>query len=116
MNRFKQIDILRAAAVFLVLGRHMAPCPADSNVFLGSVTRIWAQGGWIGVDLFFVLSGFLVSGLLFREHEKFRTLRLGHFFDQAGLQKLPALLGADWVYRRCPVVASSTRAFARSGG
>jgi peptidoglycan/LPS O-acetylase OafA/YrhL len=89
MNRFKQIDILRAIAVFLVLGRHMAPCPPDSSGFLNHVTIIWAQGGWIGVDLFFVLSGFLVSGLLFREHEKFHELHIGHFLIRRGFKIYP---------------------------
>ncbi len=79
MNRFKQIDILRAVAVFLVLGRHMTPCPAETSGFLNYLTAVWAQGGWIGVDLFFVLSGFLVSGLLFREYEKFHELHIGRF-------------------------------------
>ena len=89
MNRFKQIDILRAIAVFLVLGRHMTSCPSDSSGFLHQVTRIWAQGGWIGVDLFFVLSGFLVSGLLFREHEKFQELHIGHFLIRRGFKIYP---------------------------
>ena len=89
MNRFKQIDILRAIAVFLVLGRHMEPCPPDSSGFLNHFTRIWAQGGWIGVDLFFVLSGFLVSGLLFREHEKFHELHIRHFLIRRGFKIYP---------------------------
>jgi len=89
MNRFKQIDILRAIAVFLVLGRHLEPCPPESSVFLNHITRIWAEGGWIGVDLFFVLSGFLVSGLLFREHEKYHELHIGHFLIRRGLKIYP---------------------------
>ncbi|MEM7353410.1 MAG: acyltransferase, partial [Acidobacteriota bacterium] len=64
MHRFQQIDILRAVAVLLVLGRHMTPCPPEVSPLLHQVTQAWFRGGWIGVDLFFVLSGFLVSGLL----------------------------------------------------
>ena len=89
MNRFKQIDILRALAVFLVLGRHLLPCPAAISPFLNQITRIWIQGGWIGVDLFFVLSGFLVSGLLFREFEKHHQLRIGNFLIRRGFKIYP---------------------------
>jgi peptidoglycan/LPS O-acetylase OafA/YrhL len=49
------LDVLRAMAVFFVMCTH---CPAIQP--LGKM-------GWIGVDLFFVLSGFLISGLLFSE-------------------------------------------------
>lgn len=97
MNRFKQIDILRALAIFLVLGRHMNPCPTDVNPFLHYLTAIWCQGGWIGVDLFFVLSGFLVSGLLFREYEKYRELRIWDFLIRRGFKIYPsfwAFIGA----------------------
>jgi len=89
MNRFKQIDILRAFAVFLVLGRHMKPCPPECHGWFYQISRIWVQGGWVGVDLFFVLSGFLVSGLLFREYEKYHELRLGRFLIRRGFKIYP---------------------------
>jgi peptidoglycan/LPS O-acetylase OafA/YrhL len=89
MNRFKQIDILRAIAVFLVLGRHMVPCPSNSSVCLRHLTQIWNRGGWIGVDLFFVLSGFLVSGLLFREYEKHGRLQIWSFLIRRGFKIYP---------------------------
>ena len=54
--------------ILLVLSRH-----ADSLPILSRI-------GWIGVDLFFVLSGFLVSGLLFDEHLQTGSFRPGPFF------------------------------------
>ncbi len=89
MNRFKQIDILRALAVLLVMGRHLTPCPAEASHLLHQATRVWFQGGWVGVDLFFVLSGFLVSGLLFREYEKHRELHIGNFLIRRGFKIYP---------------------------
>ena len=51
----------------------------------------WLQhGGWVGVDIFFVLSGFLVSGLLFREYQVHQSLRIGRFLVRRGLKIYPA--------------------------
>lgn len=58
--------MLRAVAVLLVLGRHIEVCPASTSPLGFALTATWQRGGWAGVDLFFVLSGFLVSGLVFR--------------------------------------------------
>jgi peptidoglycan/LPS O-acetylase OafA/YrhL len=80
MARSKILDILRAVAVIAVLGRHMEICPQDTNRYLNNLTYIWQQGGWVGVDLFFVLSGFLISGLLFREHQKHGYISFKRFF------------------------------------
>jgi peptidoglycan/LPS O-acetylase OafA/YrhL len=46
--------------------------------------------GWAGVDLFFVLSGFLISGLLFRELKVTGTLDLKRFLIRRGLKIYPA--------------------------
>jgi peptidoglycan/LPS O-acetylase OafA/YrhL len=90
MRRSKQIDVLRAVAVFLVLGRHMPPCPIDAGRPLHVIATTWARGGWIGVDLFFVLSGFLVSHLLFRERATFDRIDVGRFLIRRGLKIYPA--------------------------
>lgn len=82
-ERNKAIDVLRAVAVILVLGRH-ARFPTTT------ITDIWHRGGWIGVDLFFVLSGFLVSGLLFREFQKTGSIRWTAFVARRGFKIYPA--------------------------
>jgi peptidoglycan/LPS O-acetylase OafA/YrhL len=94
-QRLISLDILRAVAVILVLGRHMNYLPiypadlAQMNLAF-SAAQVWSRGGWIGVDLFFVLSGFLVSSLLFREHKRYGRIRFGHFVLRRGLKIYPA--------------------------
>jgi peptidoglycan/LPS O-acetylase OafA/YrhL len=56
------LDLLRLLAVVLVLGRHLNLPKNPSPLLIA-----WNRGGWVGVDLFFVLSGFLISGLLFTD-------------------------------------------------
>ncbi len=83
MERNKPIDVLRAVAVILVLGRH-------ANFPISTLTDIWHRGGWVGVDLFFVLSGFLVSGLLFREFQKTGSIGWTRFVVRRGFKIYPA--------------------------
>jgi peptidoglycan/LPS O-acetylase OafA/YrhL len=47
-------------------------------------------GGYIGVDVFFVISGFLITGLLWREVAGAGTVRLGHFYGARARRLLPA--------------------------
>ena len=88
-QRNAALDTLRGVAVLLVLVRHMA-VPADLPAWLGVPLHALQRGGWAGVDLFFVLSGFLVSGLLFREWTKCGELRAGRFLIRRGFKIYPA--------------------------
>jgi peptidoglycan/LPS O-acetylase OafA/YrhL len=76
-TRLRELDFLRGIAILLVLLNHIP---------LFAFTR---RMGWIGVDLFFVLSGFLVSGLLFKEHARFGNVRPGLFLIRRGLKIYP---------------------------
>jgi peptidoglycan/LPS O-acetylase OafA/YrhL len=82
--------VLRAVAILLVLGRHMEPCSSDQAYPVSLVMGLWGRCGWIGVDLFFVLSGFLVSGLLFREYKRYGEIDYCRFFVRRGLKIYPA--------------------------
>lgn len=68
---------MRGIAITLVLFRHQ---------FLFSFTE---KMGWIGVDLFFVLSGFLVSGLLFKEYLRFGYIQPKRFLIRRGFKIYP---------------------------
>ena len=78
------LDLLRLFAVVLVLGRHLS-LPTKSGIFLDA----WRTGGWVGVDLFFVLSGFLISGLLFREYQQQGRIHLKRFLVRRGFKIYP---------------------------
>jgi peptidoglycan/LPS O-acetylase OafA/YrhL len=78
VNYIPSLDGIRGAAVLLVLLYH-ARVPG----FLG---------GLIGVDLFFVLSGYLITSLLIDEHAKSGTIALGRFWARRACRILPALV------------------------
>jgi len=77
-GRSNVLDALRAVAILLVLGRH------------AEVSELWTRIGWCGVDLFFVLSGFLISGLLFQEYKRVGNICLKTFWLRRGLKIYPA--------------------------
>jgi peptidoglycan/LPS O-acetylase OafA/YrhL len=55
-----------------------------------ALTSFAARVGWAGVDLFFVLSGFLISGLLYSEYKKRQDISFKRFFVRRGLKIYPA--------------------------
>jgi peptidoglycan/LPS O-acetylase OafA/YrhL len=93
------LDILRAIAVVLVLISHYTVILPHSSAML--------ETGGVGVDLFFVLSGFLISGLLFGEFKKTGKIDLKRFWIRRGFKIYPpfyALIGITaviaWVRTR----------------
>lgn len=65
--RIKGIDFLRGIAILLVIGRHLGEIPNSLNNYSSTILKSWKLIGWIGVDLFFVLSGFLISSIIFNK-------------------------------------------------
>lgn len=76
--RILGLDGLRAIAVLAVLVYHVSP-------------RL-LPGGFIGVDVFFVVSGFLITTLLIRERARTGRIDLGQFWVRRARRLLPALL------------------------
>ncbi len=72
------LDVLRGIAALLVLGVHVPAYP------------IWSRVGGYGVDLFFVLSGFLISNLLFTEFSKTGDIRIGRFLARRAFKLYPS--------------------------
>jgi peptidoglycan/LPS O-acetylase OafA/YrhL len=89
-RRLRQLDVLRAVAVFLVFGNHIGMIPADLPEPLHAAMVHWHRAGWVGVDLFFVLSGFLVSGLLFGEYRRRGAVDIKRFLVRRGMKIYPA--------------------------
>ncbi|HSS32191.1 MAG TPA: acyltransferase family protein [Solirubrobacterales bacterium] len=71
------IDALRALAVLAVFFYH-------ANVG-------WMPGGFLGVDVFFVISGYLITSLLLREFRSGGAVHLGRFWVRRALRLLPAV-------------------------
>lgn len=71
------IDGLRAVSVLAVLAYH------------GNLG--WAPGGFLGVEVFFVISGYLITSLLVAEHRRSGTIGLRNFWTRRARRLLPAL-------------------------
>src|SRR5690349_9930667 len=84
------LDVLRAVAVMMVILSHAPQAPAGTPLAIAAILRFFQQFGSLGVDLFFVLSGFLVSGLLFREVQANGHARVGRFLIRRGFKIYPA--------------------------
>jgi peptidoglycan/LPS O-acetylase OafA/YrhL len=77
MTHLRGLDGLRAVAVTLVVLFHLTP---------GTL-----PGGYIGVDIFFVISGFLITSLLIAEKRRTGRISLGAFWARRARRLLPAL-------------------------
>jgi peptidoglycan/LPS O-acetylase OafA/YrhL len=77
-SRLPGLDGLRAVAVLAVIAFHLLP---------GTL-----QGGYIGVDVFFVISGFLITGLLVRERATAGRVSLRGFWARRARRLVPALV------------------------
>lgn len=88
-ERFVTLDALRCLAVVMVLGRHR-PQPPMGWPVLDRFGEIWYHGGWMGVDLFFVLSGFLIGKLLLIEYRDSGRIDVARFLVRRGFKIYPA--------------------------
>jgi peptidoglycan/LPS O-acetylase OafA/YrhL len=78
---------------------------------VGAVAWIWFQIGWLGVDLFFVLSGFLIGGLLVTELQKHGRIDITRFLVRRGLKIYPAY----FVFIAYLMLMPAAKSFAQEG-
>ncbi len=65
---------------------------AVGSVMLYHASQSWAIGGFLGVDAFFVLSGFLITTLLITEWGSAKRINLAAFWIRRARRLLPALI------------------------
>ncbi|MGV3173308.1 acyltransferase family protein [Staphylococcus simulans] len=78
MNYMPGLDGLRAIAVLGILIYHL--------------NKQWLSGGFLGVDTFFVISGYLITSLLLIEHHQTGTISLKRFWYRRVKRLIPAML------------------------
>lgn len=94
--RLDGLDVLRGAAVGAVLLGHSWP-----GIFQGA--------GIVGVIVFFVLSGYLITGVLVKDVEEHRRIRYGRFYAHRAFRLLPALMFFLGVYAVVELTADVLR-------
>ncbi len=104
------IEGLRAVAVLAIIGFHLK--------------FSWLRGGFVGVDAFFVISGYLITGVLTAELDKTGRINPQNFYGKRARRLLPTLLlvtgsmsaisgffssGSIILHRRTPITLFFTR-------
>jgi peptidoglycan/LPS O-acetylase OafA/YrhL len=82
-------DGLRAVAVLLVVSSHFSILLYGDR---GPLSWLSLDSGWLGVDLFFALSGFLITALLLTEQNDHGRVDTLYFYGRRAVRLLPALL------------------------
>ena len=79
----KDIDGLRAIAVLGVIIYH-------SEILIGK--KYFLSGGFLGVDIFFVISGYLITSIIYQEINTKKKFSFTNFYERRVRRLLPALL------------------------
>ena len=93
-HNFKPIDGVRAIAVIWVIIFHAWLFQYNDFQTVGdgifdSPFLIWISKGDLGVDLFFVISGFLIGSILFKEYKRTQQINFKRFYARRFLRLMP---------------------------
>ena len=88
---FQNLDALRFLAFFVVFINHVVATMGHktSNALVNTIKKEYLLNGDLGVNFFFVLSGFLITFLLLKEKETNKTIKLGAFYMRRVLRIWP---------------------------
>ena len=90
IQKYASINGLRALSIFLVLTHHSILQYGLHNIkWLDPVIKL-LNDGQLGVNIFFVISGFLITSLMLQEEAKTRTVSLKNFYIRRTLRIFPA--------------------------
>ncbi len=94
-TRLHGLDTLRTLAILVVMMYHI-------KRFLPPVLKLVGSVGWMGVDLFFVLSGFLIGTQILRPVAQGRSIDVRGFYERRAYRILPAYLVVLFLYLSVP--------------
>jgi peptidoglycan/LPS O-acetylase OafA/YrhL len=100
-QRIVGLDAIRAAAILFVVVHHFRAIPGTPDWL-----KVAGLRGYIGVDLFFVLSGFLIGGQLFRSLRRDGRIDIKRFFVRRWFRTFPsyfAVLAGLWAVGRVSI-------------
>lgn len=98
MKRQPGLDLIRTIAIVLVLLRHAALSG------LGLPMGYVGLSGWMGVDLFFVLSGYLIGSQFFQQYVRGQNPAIGSFYLRRAFRILPAYWAILGLYFCFPIL------------
>ena len=102
-TRLHGLDTLRAIAIIIVLIYHYRVVVSPENIF-----GVMSQLGWTGVDLFFVLSGYLIGNQILSALAKGQSFSLKTFYIRRFLRTLPNYYFVLALYFIFPAVFAGT--------
>ena len=94
------LDTLRALAILMVIPRHAAELLGKA--FWGDFWKAVFMHGWVGVDLFFVLSGFLIGSQLMQSVARDGRVNFGRFYLKRSLRIMPSFYFVLLIYNLWP--------------